>query len=84
MHQASFHVLGSRDVATAIVRYAKRNAVSIIVMGAATHGLKLQPVVPTIPVKVAMMAPCTVLLVKQELPINLGADDDQEGADPNE
>lgn len=68
MHQASFHVLGSGDVAKAIVQYAKRNSVSIIVMGAATHGLALQPIVPTIPVKVAMMAPCTVMLVKEELP----------------
>jgi eukaryotic-like serine/threonine-protein kinase len=81
MHQASFHVLGARDVATAIVQYAKRNSVSIIVMGAATHGLKLQPVLPTIPVKVAMMSPCTVMLVKQELPFTSAAKADDEGVD---
>lgn len=68
MHQVSFHALAANDVATAIVQYAKRNTVSVIVMGAATHGLALQPLVPTIPIKVAMMAPCTVILVKQELP----------------
>lgn len=68
-HQCSFHALGSGDVASEIVRYAKRNTVSIIVMGAATHGLALQPLVPTIPVKVAMLAPCTVMLVKDELPV---------------
>jgi nucleotide-binding universal stress UspA family protein len=75
-HQVSFHVLGAGDVAGAIVRYASRNAVSIIVMGAATHGLKLQPIVPTIPVKVAMQAPCTVMLVKEDLPVLSGADPD--------
>jgi len=77
-HQVSFHVLGSGDVAGAIVRYAKRNAVSIIVIGAATHGLKLQPIVPTIPVKVAMQAPCTVMLVKEDLPVLTGADPDED------
>lgn len=77
-HQVSFHVLGSDDVAGAIVRYAKRNAVSIIVMGAATHGLKLQPIVPTIPVKVAMQAPCTVMLVKEDPPVLTGADPDHD------
>ena len=73
-HQVSFHVLESGDVAGAIVRYAKRNTVSIIVMGAATHGLKFQPIVPTIPVKVAMQAPCTVLLVKEDLPVLSGVE----------
>jgi serine/threonine protein kinase len=72
MHQVSFHALAANDVATAIVQYAKRNTVSAIVMGAATHGLALQPFVPTIPIKVAMMAPCTVILVKQELPFTVG------------
>jgi len=77
-HQVSFHVLESGDVAGAIVRYAKRNTVSIIVMGAATHGLKFQPVVPTIPVKVAMRAPCTVLLVKEDLPVLAGVEPDDD------
>ncbi len=67
-HQASFHVLESGDVAAALLAYARGNRVSIIVMGAATHGLHLQRLVATVPLKVAMDAPCTVMLVKQELP----------------
>ena len=34
-------------------------------MGAATHGLQMQRLVATVPIKVAMDAPCTVILVKQ-------------------
>ena len=67
-HQTSFHVLESTDVADAIVRYAEGNHVSMIVMGAATHGLQMQRFVATVPIKVAMEAPCTVILVKQALP----------------
>ena len=67
-HQTSFHVLESGDVAGAIVRYAEGNNVSMIVMGAATHGLQMQRFVATVPIKVAMDAPCTVILVKQQLP----------------
>ena len=67
-HQASYHVLESSDVANAIVRYAEGNNVRMIVMGAATHGLQMQRFVATAPIKVAMEAPCTVILVKQALP----------------
>jgi serine/threonine protein kinase len=67
-HQTSYHVLESSDVADAIVRYAQGNHVSMIVMGAATHGLQMQRFVATVPIKVAMEAPCTVVLVKQQLP----------------
>ena len=67
-HQTSYHVLESGDVADAIVRYAQGNHVSMIVMGAATHGLQMQRLVATVPIKVAMDAPCTVILVKQALP----------------
>jgi serine/threonine protein kinase len=67
-HQTSFHVLEASDVANAIVRYAQGNHVSMIVMGAATHGLQMQRFVATVPIKVAMDAPCTVMLVKQSLP----------------
>lgn len=67
-HQTSFHVLESTDVAHALVRYAEGNHVSMIVMGAATHGLQMQRFVATVPIKVAMEAPCTVILVKQHLP----------------
>ena len=67
-HQASCHVLESGDVAEALVDYAAGNQVGLIVMGAATHGLKMQRFVATVPAKVAMAAPCTVILVKQALP----------------
>ena len=67
-HQTSYHVLESSDVALALVRYAEGNHVSMIVMGAATHGLQMQRFVATVPIKVAMDAPCTVILVKQHVP----------------
>jgi serine/threonine protein kinase len=67
-HQMSCHVLESGDVAQALLDYARGNDVSVIVMGAATHGLKTQRFVATVPIKVAMDAPCTVILVKQALP----------------
>jgi len=67
-HQTSYHVLEASDTANAIVRYAEGNNVSIIVMGAATRGLQMQRFVATVPIKVAMEAPCTVILVKQTLP----------------
>jgi len=66
--QTSYHVLESGDVAQALVNYAAGNQVSLIVMGAATHGLKTQRFVATVPIKVAMDAPCTIILVKQTLP----------------
>ncbi len=66
--QISYHVLESNDVAQALLRYAQGNRVSMIVMGAATHGLQLQRFVATVPIKVAIEAPCTVILVKQLLP----------------
>jgi nucleotide-binding universal stress UspA family protein len=70
-HQTSCHVLESGDVAQALLTYAQGNRVSVIVMGAATHGLKTQRLVATVPIKVAMDAPCTVILVKQSLPFEL-------------
>ena len=70
-HQTSFHVLESGDVATALLRYAQGNAVDLIVMGAATHGLQFQRLIATVPIKVAMDAPCTVMLVKAERPFEL-------------
>jgi nucleotide-binding universal stress UspA family protein len=78
--QISFHVLESGDVAQAILDYAVGNNVSVIVMGAATHGLKTQRFVATVPIKVAMDAPCTIILVKQALPFEmLGAATSQSG-----
>ena len=67
-HQASYHVLESSDTAQALLDYATGNHVSLIVMGAATHGLKMQRFMATVPTKVAVAAPCTVILVKQALP----------------
>ena len=67
-HQVSYHVLEDGDPADAIVRYAETNRVGMIVMGAATHGLQLQRFVATVPIKVAMRATCTVILVKQTMP----------------
>ena len=61
-------MLETNDVANALLRYAEGNHVSMIVMGAATHGLQMQRFVMTVPIKVAMDAPCTVMLVKQALP----------------
>lgn len=63
-HVATFHVLESGDVSQAILSYADANEVNLIIMGAATHGLQLQRFVATVPIKVAMHAPCTVMLVK--------------------
>ena len=63
-HPATFHVLESDDVAEALLAYARNNHVNLIVMGAATHGLQLQRLVATVPIRVAMRAPCTVMLVK--------------------
>ena len=70
-HQTSYHVLESGDVAQALLHYATGNQVSLIVMGAATHGMKMQRFANTVPIKVAMDAPCTVILVKQALPFEL-------------
>ena len=63
-HPVSHHVREG-DVAEAILAYAASNQVDVIILGAATHGLQLQRFVATVPIKVAMHAPCTVMLVKQ-------------------
>jgi len=74
--QTSCHVLESGNVAQALIDYAVGNQVHMIVMGAATHGLKTQRLIATVPLKVAMAAPCTVILVKQALPFaHLGSAD---------
>ena len=75
-HQVSFHVLESGDVAQALLRYAEGNNVSLIIMGAATHGLSMQRFVATVPIKVAMHAPCTVILVKEPMPFQQLAEAD--------
>lgn len=76
-HQISFHVIDASDVAQALVAYARGNHVSLLVMGAATHGLQMQRFEATVPIKVAMAAPCSVLLVKPDLPFSeLGGQDE--------
>ncbi len=69
-HQLSLHVLESGDVAQALLDYARGNHINVIVIGTATHGLALQRIVHTVPMKVAMAAPSTVILVKAELPFS--------------
>ena len=63
-HQVSYHVIESGNVADALLAYAKGNDVNLIILGAATHGLSTQRFIATAPIKVAMHAPCTVILVK--------------------
>jgi eukaryotic-like serine/threonine-protein kinase len=63
-HQVSLHVLEASDVAQAILSYAEGNHVNLVVVGAATHGLQMQRFVATVPIRIAMHAPCTVMLVK--------------------
>ncbi|MDE2605229.1 MAG: protein kinase [Burkholderiales bacterium] len=70
-HQASFQVLQADDVADALLAYARANQVSLMVLGAATHGLALQRWIPTVPARVAAEAPCSVLLVKDAPPLAL-------------
>jgi len=73
--QVSFHVLEARDTAEALLEYARTNSATLMILGAATHGLKMQRLVATVPVRVAMDAPCSVMLVKQSLPFKrLGED----------
>jgi eukaryotic-like serine/threonine-protein kinase len=69
-HQVSLHVLEAGDVAEALVQYARRNNASLMILGAATHGLKMQRLIATVPIRVAMQAPCSVMLVKQKLPFS--------------
>jgi eukaryotic-like serine/threonine-protein kinase len=67
-HRLSYHVLESSDTAEALLNYARANETTLMILGAATHGLKMQRLVATVPVRVAMDAPCSVMLVKQSLP----------------
>lgn len=67
-HGVSYHVLESGDVAQALVRFAQGNNVGLMILGAATHGLQMQRFIATVPMRVVRDAPCTVILVKQQLP----------------
>ncbi len=74
-HQVAFHVIDAGDTAQALIAFARGNQVSLLVMGAATHGLQLQRFVATVPIKVAMAAPCSVMLIKPDTPFErLGTD----------
>lgn len=82
-HPVSYHVLEASDVAHALVRYAEGNHVSMMILGAATHGLQTQRFIATVPMRVARDAPCTVILVKQSLPFaRLGAANAADAASP--
>lgn len=70
-HGVSYHVLEASDVAQALVRYAQGNNVGLLILGAATHGLHMQRLIATVPMRVARDAPCTVILVKQQLPFEV-------------
>jgi nucleotide-binding universal stress UspA family protein len=67
-HGVSYHAIESGDAAQALVRYAEGNHVSLMILGAATHGLQMQRLIATVPMRVARDAPCTVILVKQQVP----------------
>jgi nucleotide-binding universal stress UspA family protein len=45
--------------------------VSLVVVGAATHGLALRRIVPTVSARLAAEAPCSVLLVREAPPLAL-------------
>ena len=81
-HSVSYHVLEAGDVAQALLRYAEGNRVGLMILGAATHGLQMQRFIDTVPMRVARDAPCTVILVKQQLPFDVlgsGAHGDNAG-----
>jgi eukaryotic-like serine/threonine-protein kinase len=67
-HPVSYHVLEASDVADALMRYASANGVNLMILGAATNGLRFQRLIATVPMRVAMHAPCSLMLVKQSLP----------------
>ncbi len=79
--QTSFHVLESGDVSQALLNFARRNHTSSIVMGAATHGLSTHRAIAPVPIRVAMDAPCTVVLVRPALPYELLAQSAQRDVD---
>lgn len=81
--QVVYHVLEASDVAGALVAFARANQVSLMVLGAATHGVAMQRLVHTVPMKVAMQAPCSVLLVKQDAPFEQLAQDPPDAVSPS-
>jgi hypothetical protein len=69
--QLSFHVLQSDDVAARCSPTRRPTTVSLIVMGAATHGLALKRWIPTVPARRRGGSTCSVLLVKDAPPFAL-------------
>jgi len=62
----SCHVLEGSGVASTLVRYAESNHVNTIVLGIGNPGNQVQRWVNSVAVRVAMLAPCSVMLVKLE------------------
>ncbi|QKO23028.1 bifunctional serine/threonine-protein kinase/universal stress protein [Rhodoferax sp. BAB1] len=67
-HQTFCHVLVSDDTVQALIAYACEHRVSTIVMGAAAPGREPGRLLATVPVQVAMAAPCTVILAQPTRP----------------
>lgn len=63
----SCHVLEGSGVASTLVRYAESNHVNTIVLGIGNPGNQVQRWANSVAVRVAMLAPCTVMLVKLEI-----------------
>lgn len=63
----SCHVLEGSGVASTLVRYAESNHVNTIVLGIGNPGNQVQRWANSVAVRVAMLAPCSVMLVKLEL-----------------
>jgi len=62
----SCHVLEGSSVASTLVRYAESNHVNTIILGIGNPGHQVRRWANSIAVRVAMLAPCTVTLVKLE------------------
>ena len=62
----SCHVLEGSSVASTLVRYAESNHVNTIVLGIGNPGNQVQRWANSVAVRVAMHAPCSVMLVKLE------------------
>jgi nucleotide-binding universal stress UspA family protein len=65
----TFHVLESGDPAEALLDYARMNQVDHIVIGAPPPDLPLKGVQRTVAAKVALEAPCTVTMVRSNVPV---------------
>ena len=64
-YQTSCHVLAAPDVATALLDWAQLNRVSLIVLGASEPGLSPEASMASVPGRVMLQAPCSVMLVRR-------------------